>query len=393
MKDVTEPLGEAFDAVGRSLQVVGDLFGVLGKDIGWLIGSIGKTEGEFSLLRAAVQLLLSPFKMLELGIRGIYVLYLKMRSSLDPLNKEKKEEFNRADAELAIRTADLAGKSKQQQLAEARERLALTDPSLQSKKETELIDKWKNADWRTAEGRAEREKANLALNQLRYQALRTDPERDKKLVEMLEGQVKDETRPKGTKSTLNGKAVEWNGSQWVEPKGQPDAKDVPKDIAGTYETTKEQVKEITEVGRNTEQTTGAVKELTAKITAQTSVQTTVAAIYNLLASGSLRVQGNLGNLNFNGGGGNPPRTDKLPIPGESTSDYLNRMLVWPDLKPKKVSTNNLRPQGTAAGDTILTTNITVNGANQDADEIATLVATKFSDAVEKLRSSNIIFTS
>jgi hypothetical protein len=113
----------------------------------------------------------------------------------------------------------------------------------------------------------------------------------------------------------------------------------------------------------------------------------------------LRVQGNLGNLNINGGGGNPPRTDKLPTPGESNPSYLERLYglppgslsTLPASNPKTVNTSTLNPGGnTAYGDTVLTTNITVNGANQDADEIATLVATKFSDAVEKLRSSNTI---
>lgn len=61
--------------------------------------------------------------------------------------------------------------------------------------------------------------------------------------------------------------------------------------------------------------------------------------------------------------------------------------------PTPYSTRGLNPSagnGFGGGDTVLTNNITVNGAGQDADQIATLVALKIGEAVSDARSASLV---
>jgi hypothetical protein len=219
---------------------------------------------------------------------------------------------------------------------------------------------------------------------------------------LLEKQTKDEARAVGTKSTLNGKEVEWTGSTWKPTKapapGAKAAAEVPKAVEETSQSTKDldkkaasQIKETTAVKTGTEKTTQAVKELTAKITPQTNLQTSVAAIYNLLASGMLRVQTNVRTIL--GGGSTDPRgfTDnELPFkPGANP----NSLFINPGAWDTKISTNSLgsnASQFMTGGEVAVNAPITINQQpGQDADELASLVAVKIGEAVADARAASI----
>jgi hypothetical protein len=352
-----------------------DLLGVLN----WVGKSLfGMGEG-FDALKLIIFALVSPFRLLELGIRGLYVLYLQMKANLGLASKEEKENLENQKTQLAQRTAQFVidgeerrGVSKKNQLEKAKADLS----ALQAEREA-LMAKPGRKPPRAYRGPSDAEK-NLQLR-----------------VEMLEGQTKDEARAKGTKATLGGKEVEWTGSEWKPtstgaPKPSTPAKETPKNIQEIAEQTTAQVREIGKVETGTEKTTTAVKELTAKITAQTSVQTTVAAIYNLLASGSLRVNGVMAGMPGVGGRDPGLNTDISTYDPDNSADWFLRS-GWEQSKVD-VNTSNM-VSGTAgavvSGDMTVNAPITVNGAGKDAEEIATLVAFKLGEAVADARSASI----
>jgi hypothetical protein len=120
----------------------------------------------------------------------------------------------------------------------------------------------------------------------------------------------------------------WYKSQMPAAKGAGGATSIPKDLQKTAQTP-------AAVKTGTDKTTNAVKELTAKITSQSSLQTSVAAIYNLMASGMLRVQTNMvgpmqtGTTQLLGTRDNP-----LP-PVPTASDLINNadFSKWPTATP------------------------------------------------------------
>jgi uncharacterized protein YukE len=292
MESVTEPLGQAFESVVQTLTVTFEFLGQIGSDISGLVGLLpGLGEG-FDLLKFALFALLSPFRLLELGIRGLYVLYLQMKANLGLASKEDREKLEENKKVLAQRTAQFAvegdearGISREKQLKEAEAKLA----ELQAKRKKRAA----------SQGGQRSSRASTSSTE--------------------EQQLKD--RIAELKKT-------------PDKKGKSPAKTIDKPIQTTATKTTDldkkagaQVKETTEVKASTEKTTAAVKDLTAKITSQSPLQTTVAAIYNLLASGSLRVQTQQTSQNFffnglkNGGLGDLPFDTTQTDPNKPSSIF------------------------------------------------------------------------
>ena len=129
MTEVTDPLANAFRALWSTLTTVGEILGQVGGDIlGMLSGLItlipGVSKG-FNILRFAMFALLSPFKLLEIGILGIYDLYLTLKKQfmggLSPEEQKRLDErrSQRATDEFTIQGREASGYSlKTQELEE-----------------------------------------------------------------------------------------------------------------------------------------------------------------------------------------------------------------------------------------------------------------------------------
>lgn len=126
MESVTEPLGATFQAVFGTLKTTFDIVTQVGGDIlGLLNGLVKSIPGVgkgFDILRFAIFALLSPFKLLEIGINGIYDLYLTIKKNTLGLSKEEEARLNerrtqRAADEFTIQGREAAGYSLAQQKA------------------------------------------------------------------------------------------------------------------------------------------------------------------------------------------------------------------------------------------------------------------------------------
>jgi murein DD-endopeptidase MepM/ murein hydrolase activator NlpD len=135
---VTQPLTSALGGLFGAIEPLGGLVGQLWNDVtgvinGFITGfmsliGLGNSLGEgFSLLQFALFALLSPFKLLQIGILGIYEAYLELKRRIPGLglNEEEKEAYNRTVAarikatdELTIEGRQAAGFSIAQQKAE-----------------------------------------------------------------------------------------------------------------------------------------------------------------------------------------------------------------------------------------------------------------------------------
>lgn len=82
MDAVTKPLADAFQSLWGSLSTLGQFLVQIGSDINGLIRMVPGVKDNFNLLGFAVFAILSPFKLLEIAINGIYDLYLTIKSRL-----------------------------------------------------------------------------------------------------------------------------------------------------------------------------------------------------------------------------------------------------------------------------------------------------------------------
>lgn len=95
MDAVTKPLADAFQSLWGSLSTLGQFLVQIGSDINGLIRMVPGVKDNFNLLGFAVFAILSPFKLLEIAINGIYDLYLTIKSRLfGGLTAEEKKRLN-----------------------------------------------------------------------------------------------------------------------------------------------------------------------------------------------------------------------------------------------------------------------------------------------------------
>jgi hypothetical protein len=129
MTEVTEPLADAFRALWSTLTTVGEILGQVGGDLLGMLGGLitlipGVSKG-FNILRFAMFALLSPFKLLEIGILGIYELYLTLKKqftgglSPEEQNRLNEQRMQKAKDEFTIQGRQASGYSlKTQELEE-----------------------------------------------------------------------------------------------------------------------------------------------------------------------------------------------------------------------------------------------------------------------------------
>lgn len=126
MEEVTRPLGNAAQAIAGTIGTTFELLGQIGSDLlGILNGLISKIPGVskgFNLLEFAIFALLSPFKLLEIAISGIYDLYLWIKSKTVGVSPEEQARMNerntvRLTDELTIQGRQAAGNSLASQKA------------------------------------------------------------------------------------------------------------------------------------------------------------------------------------------------------------------------------------------------------------------------------------
>lgn len=132
---VTQPLTSALGGLFGAIEPLGGIIGQLWNDVTGVINGIitwgmnliglGDKLGEgFNLLQFALFALLSPFKLLQIGIMGIYEAYLEVKRRIFGLSDEEKAAYNRTVAgrqratdEFTIEGRQASGFSLQQQRA------------------------------------------------------------------------------------------------------------------------------------------------------------------------------------------------------------------------------------------------------------------------------------
>lgn len=132
---VTQPLTSALNGLFGAIEPLGGLLGQLWNDVTGVVNGVitkfmdliglGDKLGEgFNLLQFALFALLSPFKLLQIGIMGIYEAYLEVKRRIFGLGAEEKAAYNRTVAgrqkatdEFTIEGRQASGFSLQQQKA------------------------------------------------------------------------------------------------------------------------------------------------------------------------------------------------------------------------------------------------------------------------------------
>jgi hypothetical protein len=137
LEPVVQPLTSALGGLFGAIEPLGGILGQLWNDVTGVFNGIvvkfmeliglGNTLGEgFNLLQFALFAVLSPFKLLQIGILGVYEAYLELKRRIPGLglNKEEKEAYNRTVAarikatdEFTIEGRQAAGFSIAQQKA------------------------------------------------------------------------------------------------------------------------------------------------------------------------------------------------------------------------------------------------------------------------------------
>ena len=99
LEAVQQPLAMAFDGILGSFEPLVGLFNQIFSDIAGLLGQTDKLGDGFNALQLAIFALLSPFKLLQLGIMGIYLLYLETKRRFLGLSENEKKTYNKLTAD------------------------------------------------------------------------------------------------------------------------------------------------------------------------------------------------------------------------------------------------------------------------------------------------------
>jgi hypothetical protein len=327
MDSVTQPLAEAFQAIGDTLgptlqslsDAFGSLFKALGSQVMLLIGAFIPLDGTIdettatiigvkialTPVVAAFQLIEQVANLLAAGFKGLQLAVLYARRGLSALNPF-------ADSEKQLALDEEIG-FVERELHEINGRFG------------KALDR--HMKWYETNPAAQKPGAYTPVpaNLPKVSGLKpTTGEMD-----WYKQQMKIATTPPPAKIPSNLPKVsgltpttgemDWYRKQMEATKAtsKPPATKTSAEIQQTAKNTFQlnqkasaQVKETSSVVSSTKGTTQAVNNLTAKITSQSSMQTTLASIYGLLASGAMRVIASLSNLppGFGGNGILPPGT-------------------------------------------------------------------------------------
>jgi hypothetical protein len=371
MEGITKPLGQAFDSIVNSFEplasVVGSLLGIIGDAAAAIAGLFGADSGSgFSGLAVVLEPVVKLFQLLEIGIRGLAVAlkYVRMIiaewSGTEEEKLKARREYYGEDKKLKAREGEILAKGNMSVEKRESERARLwkeyneklARENSMSAADAEYYKSYMATSKIVLEGeykkQIEQKKSDAALKGLSAERKKAIEEEIRVLQTKLaalkgERPPTKKTEPSTTTPPTPGtpkpgaptnkptkpiplhrreakvdtstdaglaKLGKWLTTPFLSkpPNNKPTstgaggATSIPKDLQKTAQTP-------AAVKAGTDKTTNAVKELTAKITSQSSLQTSVAAIYNLMASGMLRVQTNMVGMMGTQG--------RLPGPGES----------------------------------------------------------------------------
>jgi hypothetical protein len=331
LKSVTEPLADSLRATFGAVQSAFDLVIQIGRDVVGVFNGLirlipGVSQG-FDLLRFAMFALLSPFKMLEIAINGLYDLYLWIKSKTVGVSPEERARMNerrtqRATDEFTIQGREAAGYTLAQQKSEEYQKFLTAKIEGNTEKMNRSAEYMKSivrmmeqrgikptatagapASGPTAAQLAETFKIGKPAP-----PVKTPAPTATQLAETFNiGKPKPKAAAPSSLSQLLATApkVKTPTTPAAPAKAVQTTATLTNQINQKATT---QVKETTAVKASTDRTTQAVNNLTSKMTAQSSLQQTVANIYSLLASGATRVMATLSNLppGFSGNGVLPP---------------------------------------------------------------------------------------
>ena len=420
MESITQPLGAAFESILGTLDTTFGLIVQVGKDLFGLIDiALQKMFGvnkSFSSLQFVITALLSPFRLLELMIIGLYEGYLRIKEKLPGgLSDEDKKKKNELFLQRMEKTASLELDFKQAYNKKARaeyqreldflkargaggeERARIVESALR-----QIDEKLKTKPTPSGTTPATPPKppakpgapANKPWNpkdvDATIRALGGDPTKKPNLPTVVPtvkpkpgaDPVRDKLRAQAG-SDIGNLIKFLNPPLLSKPPGTGGTTSIPKDLQRTAQTP-------AAVKTGTDKTTTAVKELTAKITSQSSLQTSVAAIYNLMASGMLRVQTNMAGMMVQGAKGLP-----TPITGIGTGQIPGvENIQWgANQKTNIVDTKKLNTQGNrGASNNQIAINSPVTiyqQPGQNSDELASIVALKIGEAVADARAASV----
>jgi hypothetical protein len=333
---VTQPLADTFQAVFNTFGTTFDLIVQIGKDLLGVINGLvrmipGVSQG-FNLLRFALFALLSPFKLLEIGINGIYDLYLSIKKNTVGLNKEEEARLNerrtqRATDEFTIQGREAAGFTLAQQ--KAAEYAKFKEAQFRGDKEAmnRTAEYMKSID-RLMKFRGE-EPAKPAKTTTTPPAKITPTE-----LSAFDGMFEKAPTPSKlsafdgmfSKKPAAGKLSAFGG---MLNKPQKPVAGIQQTAQNTFQLNQkaaQQVSAVTTAGKATEAAKRATEQTKTAVVAQkaslSTIQTTITAMYALLASGMLRVQTQMQPGMF------PPGFGIPGVPSASVKDPNTGLPLW-----------------------------------------------------------------
>ena len=333
---VTQPLADTFQAVFNTFGTTFDLIVQIGEDLLGVINGLvrmipGVSQG-FNLLRFALFALLSPFKLLEIGINGIYDLYLSIKKNTVGLNKEEEARLNerrtqRATDEFTIQGREAAGFTLAQQ--KAAEYAKFKEAQFRGDKEAmnRTAEYMKSID-RLMKFRGE-EPAKPAKTTTTPPAKITPTE-----LSAFDGMFGKAPTPSKlsafdgmfSKKPAAGKLSAFGG---MLNKPQKPVTGIQQTAQNTFQLNQkaaQQVSAVTTAGKATEAAKRATEQTKTAVVAQkaslSTIQTTITAMYALLASGMLRVQTQMQPGMF------PPGFGIPGVPSASVKDPNTGLPLW-----------------------------------------------------------------
>lgn len=359
MKPVTDTLGGLFEGLIWGFQMLGETLGpaleafggVVSSIVGIFVGMIpgmDSAAGSLDLLNIAfigAKLALFPFIS---AINGVAAVLLLLKIGILKLDKWINEKFQFGDRQGRLQNEIDKTWAQLGKVAETQKKINddLLKPLADKNKEKEGyltkngVKGWQDAqgNW-TAGGKPPATFKPSAPAQPATKPIYSTPGKPGFIT--VEGKtfwrgtdgtlttVVGGVAPKGTPYRTQAEKMLEDYKRKKEEK-EGGSKEADKTAQNTTDLNKkatDQIKKVAEVKTSTDRTTQAVNNLAIKITPQTNLQTTTAAIYNLLASGQLRVKGGLGSGVY-GNKGNPDLGDLPFDPSQTDPNKPSRIFTW-----------------------------------------------------------------
>jgi hypothetical protein len=294
MEEVTGPLGDAAGAIMGTLGTTFEFLGQIGGDLlGMINGLVGLLPGVsegFNVLEFALFALLSPFKLLEIAISGLYDLYLTVKKLIPGLGltAEEQERLDKRHTQALTDQFTIMGRLR-------------SGYSLEEQKRAEY------AKWLEAQQKGDTNAMNRSAEYMKSieQMLKEKGGSPKDKAPAGTGPEKPKDKPTDkppavgkvgylTKNGVKGwQGTDGNWTPLVKPTQKGDAAkasllgDLPKTSNVTAKNTEDLNKKATQQVTATDATKNAVVAQKASLN---TIQSTLSSIFALMASGGLRVQ-------------------------------------------------------------------------------------------------------